>query len=100
MNKISLAIVVSERTGINPALCCFYQQGGGPWTSGILRLHHVDPEVWMAVVGIEVVIGKSNRWRPNAVSMLRSREDVFRWLALQRMPNDSPVNEIFRMKDR
>ena len=92
VDKVGIAVLVPQRTRINPSLRFLYQQRLRPRTSRILSLHHVDAVVRVWIEDIELAIVITNRRRPNAASMLRLAVNIERRLALENISDDRPVD--------
>jgi hypothetical protein len=75
-NQICLAIVIPERTRIDPALSLFDQKGLGPGTGRVLRLYEVNAEIGVRIKDVELAVVIADGRRPNAVSVLRAIKDI------------------------
>src|SRR4030095_7422918 len=100
MYQISVAIVVPERTRIDPSFCALDQEWCASWSSRIFSLDHVDAVIRIGIEDVEITVVISNCRRPDTVTMLRSGKHIYGCLILKCVTDDSPVNEIFRVKDR
>ena len=100
VHEVGLAVVVPERTGIDPALSAFDQQRRAPGTGGGFGLHHVDAEIGIGIEDVDFAVVAADGGRPGAVAVSRPVVDVERRLGGEGVSDQFPVHQVFGMEDR
>src|SRR5947209_15761598 len=63
-------------------------------------MRHVDAAIWIGIEDVERAVVITNRRGPDAAAVLRLIEHIIRWLALEDVADDRPVDQVFRAQNR
>src|SRR6185295_9082295 len=91
VDQVSIAAIVPERTGINPAFGFVHLDQWLPGAGRILSPGHKDPSVGVPEVNIEFAFVITNARRPDAITMLWLSKRLMRKF-LKHVPDDRPVH--------
>ena len=99
MDDVAVAVIVPERTNVDPALCRF-DKIQSPGALRICGFSKIDTVIRVSVGNIKHIIMETNARRPYAIGRDRNIINIRGSLLIENMPDDSPVDQVIGVQDR
>src|SRR5690554_2788647 len=99
VHQVGASVFIPKGGRVYEALAFFYQMRQTPGTFRVAGLEHIDAEVGVAIVDVELPFVVAERGRPYAIPVLGFGIMFKRVLTRQGMANQLPVYQVFGMQN-